>query len=144
MSETEIAKRIEELEGDRFLHASEPTRWAEKMGRSLKDMMKEGVQTYDWVTEKALKLYEEEDKNGNNTNTLRKLLDTLAKVTSLKISACMEIMKITADIGKDERTMQEKIDLIKGVIESPFAQVVLKRAEQMEKKGKLKDDGDDE
>ena len=108
-----------------------PRDWGEKVNMTLKDVMKEGVATYDWVTRKALELYQRVEEGNASENTLRKLLDTIAKVTSLKISACTETMRIVGDIGKDDKTMQEKIAMIKGVVESPFAKMVLGRAEKM-------------
>ena len=119
-----------------------PRDWGEKVNMTLKDVMKEGVATYDWVTRKALELYQRVEEGNASENTLRKLLDTIAKVTSLKISACTETMRIVGDIGKDEKTMAEKIATIAKVIESPFGKIVMERAQQLEKKGKLDDDTD--
>ena len=70
----------------------------------------------------------------------RKVLDTLAKVTSLKINACTEMMKIAADIGKDERSMEEKIKLIAQTVETPFAKIVLERAAKMKSEGEDDDE----
>ena len=140
MSIEEAEKRIAEADQR---HEFAPTRWAENVNMTLKQVMKEGVSTYDWVTRKALELYERVDAGDQNSNTLRKLLDTIAKVTSLKIAACTETMRIVGDIGKDEKTMQEKIKAIADVIDSPFAKVVLDRAQRLEAK-KKDDDADDE
>jgi hypothetical protein len=126
MNEQDALKRIEKADDDRQSYGVQ--RWGERVNKTLKDMMKEGVEVYDWVTQKAFELYEKAEGNPNNQ---RKLLDTLAKVTSLKINACTEMMKIAADIGKDERTLDEKIKLIAHTIETPFAKMVLERAAKM-------------
>lgn len=126
MNERDALTRIEKADDEKMRYGVQ--RWGEKVNRTLKDMMREGVEVYDWVTKKALELYERAEDNPNNQ---RKILDTLAKVTSLKIGACTEMMKIAADIGKDERTLDEKIKLIAHTIETPFAKMVLERAAKM-------------
>ena len=126
MDEQEALARIEKADDEKMRYGV--ARWGEKINRTLKDMMREGVEVYDWVTKKALELY---DKADQSPNVQRKVLDTLAKVTSLKINACTEMMKIAADIGKDERTLEDKIRLIAQTVETPFAKIVLERAAKM-------------
>ena len=121
-------------------HEFDPVKWGENVNMTLKQVMKEGVGVYDWITKRAVELYQRVEDGHQNENTQRKLLDTMAKVTSLKINACMETMRIVGDIGKDEKTMQEKLAMIKEVIESPFAKVVLNRAQRLEEGAKGEDD----
>lgn len=133
MNEQDALTRIEKADDEKMRYGVQ--RWGEKVNRTLKDMMREGVEVYDWVTKKALELYE---RGKDSPNVQRKILDTLAKVTSLKINACTEMMKIAADIGKDERTLEDKIRLIAQTVETPFAKIVLERA------AKLKEQEDDD
>ena len=135
MDEKEALARIEKADDEKMRYGV--ARWGEKINRTLKDMMREGVEVYDWVTKKALELYERAEES---PNVQRKVLDTLAKVTTLKINACTEMMKIAADIGKDERTMEDKIKLIAQTVESPFAKLVLERAAKMKPEGEDDDE----
>lgn len=135
MNEQDALKRIEKADDDRQSYGVQ--RWGERVNKTLKDMMKEGVEVYDWVTQKAFELYEKAEGNPNNQ---RKLLDTLAKVTSLKINACTELMKIASDIGKEERTLEEKIKLIAQTVDTPFAKLVLERAEKLKSEENENDD----
>ena len=135
MNEQDALNRIEKADDEKMRYGV--ARWGEKINRTLKDMIREGVEVYDWVTKKALELYERAEES---PNVQRKVLDTLAKVTSLKINACTEMMKIAADIGKDERTLDEKIKLIAHTIETPFAKMVLERAAKMKPEGEDDDE----
>ncbi len=121
-------------EGDRF----NPTRWVKKVNRTLKDMLTESVASYDFVAEKVLEFLEMADASHASIDTRRKLLDTLAKATSMKVTACVETARLVTDIGKNESSMQDKVREIAKVIESPFAKMLLERSE------KLKDSDDDE
>ena len=121
-------------------HEFNPTAWGENVNMTLKNVMKEGVGTYDWITRKALELYQRVEEGNGSENTLRKLLDTLAKVTSLKINACTETMRIMGDISRDEKSMDEKLKAIAKVVDSPFAKLVLDRAQRL--KPEEEDDGD--
>ena len=56
MDEKEALARIEKADDEKMRYGV--ARWGEKINRTLKDMMREGVEVYDWVTKKALELYE--------------------------------------------------------------------------------------
>lgn len=122
------------VDGDQF----NPTRWVKKVNRTLKDMLTESVQSYDFVTEKVLEFLEMAEASHASIDTRRKLLDTLAKATSMKVTACVETARLVTDIGKNETSMQDKVREIAKIIDSPFAKMLLERSE------KLKKDDDDE
>lgn len=122
------------VNGDQF----NPTRWVKKVNRTLKDMLKESVESYDFVTAKVLEFLEMAEASQASIDTRRKLLDTLAKATSMKVTACVETARLVTDIGKNESSMQDKVREIAKIIDSPFAKMLLERSE------KLKKDDDDE
>lgn len=122
------------VDGDQF----NPTRWVKKVNRTLKDMLKESVESYDFVTAKVLEFLEMAEASQASIDTRRKLLDTLAKATSMKVTACVETARLVTDIGKNESSMQDKVREIAKIIDSPFAKMLLERSE------KLKKDDDDE
>jgi len=121
-------------DGDQF----NPTRWVKKVNRTLKDMLAESVASYDFVTTKVLEFLEMAEASHASIDTRRKLLDTLAKATSMKVTACVETARLVTDIGKNETSMQDKVREIAKIIDSPFAKMLLERSE------KLKKDDDDE
>jgi len=122
------------VDGDQF----NPTRWVKKVNRTLKDMLAESVASYDFVTTKVLEFLEMAEASHASIDTRRKLLDTLAKATSMKVTACVETARLVTDIGKSESSMQDKVREIAKIIDSPFAKMLLERSE------KLKKDDDDE
>lgn len=122
------------VDGDQF----NPTRWVKKVNRTLKDMLKESVESYDFVTAKVLEFLEMAEASQASIDTRRKLLDTLAKATSMKVTACVETARLVTDLGKSEVSMQEKMKEIAKIVDSPFAKMLLERSE------KLKKDDDDE
>jgi len=122
------------VDGDQF----NPTRWVKKVNRTLKDMLTESVASYDFVTTKVLEFLEMAEASHASIDTRRKLLDTLAKATSMKVTACVETARLVTDIGKNETSMQDKVREIAKIIDSPFAKMLLERSE------KLKKDDDDE
>lgn len=122
------------VDGDQF----NPTRWVKKVNRTLKDMLAESVASYDFVTTKVLEFLEMAEASHASIDTRRKLLDTLAKATSMKVTACVETARLVTDIGKNETSMQDKVREIAKIIDSPFAKMLLERSE------KLKKDDDDE
>lgn len=122
------------VDGDQF----NPTRWVKKVNRTLKDMLTESVASYDFVTAKVLEFLEMAEASHASIDTRRKLLDTLAKATSMKVTACVETARLVTDIGKSESSMQDKVREIAKIIDSPFAKMLLERSE------KLKKDDDDE
>lgn len=121
------------VDGDQF----NPTRWVKKVNRTLKDMLTESVASYDFVTAKVLEFLEMAEASHASIDTRRKLLDTLAKATSMKVTACVETARLVTDIGKSESSMQDKVREIAKIIDSPFAKMLLERSE------KLKQDDDE-
>lgn len=117
------------VDGDQF----NPTRWVKKVNRTLKDMLKESVESYDFVTAKVLEFLEMAEASQASIDTRRKLLDTLAKATSMKVTACVETARLVTDIGKNESSMQDKVREIAKIIDSPFAKMLLERSEKLKK-----------
>lgn len=117
------------VDGDQF----NPTRWVKKVNRTLKDMLKESVESYDFVTAKVLEFLEMAEASQASIDTRRKLLDTLAKATSMKVTACVETARLVTDIGKNESSMQDKVREIAKIIDSPFAKMLLERSEKLKR-----------
>ena len=131
-------KAMEIMQGAVDRDEFNPTRWVKKVNRTLKDMLSESVASYDFVTAKVLEFLEMAEASQASIDTRRKLLDTLAKATSMKVTACVETARLVTDIGKSESSMQDKVREIAKIIDSPFAKMLLERSE------KLKKDDDDE
>jgi len=126
-------KAMEVMQGAVDKDEFNPTRWVKKVNRTLKDMLTESVASYDFVTTKVLEFLEMAEASHASIDTRRKLLDTLAKATSMKVTACVETARLVTDIGKSESSMQDKVREIAKIIDSPFAKMLLERSEKLKK-----------
>ena len=135
MNELEARDAIERADHEKPVYGV--VKWGEKVNKTLKERIKDGVDTYDWVIETAHELYE---RAGDAPNVQRKLLDTLAKTISLKVNACIELIRMANDVTKGEATPEEKQKAFAEFMKSPFLRELVERGDKLNAKEKDKDD----
>ena len=128
MNEQDALKAIEKANDNRIYGVQ---RWGERVNKTLKERIKDGVNAYDWVIEKAHELYA---VAGQSPNVQRKLLDTMAKAISLKVNACIELIRMANDVTKSEESVEEKRKKFEEFLQSPFLRSLVERGEKLNEK----------
>lgn len=129
MNEQEALARLEKADDEKMRYGV--ARWGERVNKTLKERIKDGVDAYDWVIEKAHELHE---RTGEAPNVQRKLLDTMAKAISLKVNACIELIRMANDVTKSEESVEEKRKKFEEFLQSPFLRSLVERGEKLNEK----------
>jgi len=126
MNEQEALARLEKADDEKMRYGV--ARWGERVNKTLKERIKDGVDTYDWVIETAHELYA---AAGQSPNVQRKLLDTMAKAISLKVNACIELIRMANDVTKSEQSIEEKQKAFNEFLKSPFLRSLVERGDKL-------------